>query len=152
MVIFIKYKTCFMQLTGKNFIGNNLSAKGTTSFKADNPANSEALPENFFLITTEEVDEVTKKASAAFKIYQQKTAEEKALFLETIAKEILALGDDLISRAATESGLPFARLIVNATERQGNYIYLHKCYVKDHGLVQELTLRLQTANQYPNLT
>ena len=100
-----------MQLTGKNFIGNNLSAKGTTSFKAYNPANSEALPENFFLITTEEVDEVTKKASAAFKIYQQKTAEEKALFLETIAKEILALGDDLISRAATESGLPFARLI-----------------------------------------
>ncbi len=99
-----------MQLTGKNYIGNTISATNAATLQAFNPANGEALPESFFLITDNEVEAVTVIATAAFKTYQHKTPEEKALFLETIATEIIALGDDLINRASAESGLPFARL------------------------------------------
>jgi len=40
----------------------------------------------------------------------KKSIEERAVFLETIADEILAAGDDLINRAMAETGLPAARL------------------------------------------
>jgi 2,5-dioxopentanoate dehydrogenase len=97
-------------ITGKNLIGNTGSSKGSESFQAANPATGELLPGIFYLITEEETAAVAAKAAEAFKIYQQKTAEEKAIFLETIADEIMAVGDDLINRAAAESGLPKARL------------------------------------------
>jgi 2,5-dioxopentanoate dehydrogenase len=99
-----------MQLTGKNFIGNTGSAKGTETFQTTNPATGELLSGKFYLITEEEVAAVALKAAEAFKLYQQKTTEEKAVFLETIADEIIALGDELINHAAAESGLPTARL------------------------------------------
>ena len=99
-----------MTIYGKNIIGNTSSATGKETFTAVDPATSETLPGQFHLITNEEVLAVTAKAAAAFKIYKQKTAEEKALFLEVIADEITACGDDLINRAVQESGLPTARL------------------------------------------
>ncbi|MEL0211238.1 MAG: aldehyde dehydrogenase family protein, partial [Novosphingobium sp.] len=42
--------------------------------------------------------------------YRATTREERAAFLEAIASEILAIGDDLIEAAMSESGLPRARL------------------------------------------
>ncbi|MGF2413532.1 aldehyde dehydrogenase (NADP(+)) [Ferruginibacter sp.] len=99
-----------MQITGKNYIGNTPSALGTATFNALNPATQEALPGQFYLLTEDEAAAITKKAAAAFKIYNQKSAEEKAVFLDAIADEIMALGDELLRRAAAESGLPLARL------------------------------------------
>lgn len=49
-------------------------------------------------------------ADAAFDTYRALAREPRAVFLETIAQEILALGDDLITAAMRESGLPRARL------------------------------------------
>lgn len=97
-------------ITGKNYIGNTPAAAGLETFTAVNPATGETLPGSFHLITEGEAAALTTKAAAAFKIYNQKTAEEKAVFLDAIADEILALGDDLITRAMQESGLPSARL------------------------------------------
>ena len=99
-----------MAITGKNYIGNTLSAKGNKTFKAINPTTGEELPEEFYLLTEEEATAIATKASAAFKIYNEKSTEEKAIFLDTIAEEIMLLGDDLLQRAAQESGLPLARL------------------------------------------
>jgi NADP-dependent aldehyde dehydrogenase len=97
-------------MEGKNLIGNELSAQGSTTFRAVDPATGNTLPGDFYLATADEVDAIAAKAAAAFKIYSQKTGEEKAVFLEAIADEIMALGDDLINRAIAESGLPAARL------------------------------------------
>jgi NADP-dependent aldehyde dehydrogenase len=97
-------------MEGKNLIGNQWSAEGTNSFNAVDPSTGTILPGNFYLATTNEVEAIAAKATAAFKIYSQTTAEEKAVFLETIADEIMALGDELIHRAMAESGLPAARL------------------------------------------
>ncbi|WP_293880982.1 aldehyde dehydrogenase (NADP(+)) [Sphingomonas sp.] len=49
-------------------------------------------------------------ADAAFDVYRATDREARAQFLERIAKEILAIGDDLIVAAMRESGLPRARL------------------------------------------
>jgi NADP-dependent aldehyde dehydrogenase len=49
-------------------------------------------------------------AEAAFDVYRTTDADTRAAFLERIAEEILALGDELIVTAMRESGLPRARL------------------------------------------
>jgi len=99
-----------MPLTGKNIIGNSVAASGSTSFQAANPSGNDLLPELFYNATVEELEAAAQKAAAAFKSYHQKTGTEKAIFLDAIADEIMAMGDELINRAMAESGLPAARL------------------------------------------
>ncbi len=99
-----------MILTGQNFIGNNRSSQGKSTFKAINPATGKELTTVFFEATVGEVDQAVKKAEEAFKIYRNKSGKEKAEFLETIADEILALGDELIKICMAETGLPETRL------------------------------------------
>lgn len=108
------YKSYFrklvMKITGQNIIGYTSSATGTATFQGTNPATGELLPGAFHQATANEANEIAVKAAAAFKIYSQKSGEEKAIFLEAIAEEIMALGEDLINRAIAETGLPAARL------------------------------------------
>lgn len=59
---------------------------------------------------TAEVAAACIAAADAFTAYRATGREERAVFLETIAAEILAIGDDLIVAAMQESGLPRARL------------------------------------------
>ncbi len=99
-----------MTITGKNIIGFDLSATGTVTFQAANPATSTLLPEQFYNATAGETATAVAKAANAFAAYNQKTAVEKAAFLDAIADEIMAMGDALIERAMSESGLPAARL------------------------------------------
>jgi NADP-dependent aldehyde dehydrogenase len=99
-----------MKLSGNNFIGHAKSAKGSQTFKAVNPADGKMLDPSFHEATSEEIDQAADKAEAAFKVYRNKSGQEKAEFLETIADEILLLGDDLIQRCTSETGLPEARI------------------------------------------
>lgn len=57
-----------------------------------------------------EVATACAAAADAFAAYRATGREERAVFLETIATEILAIGDDLVEAAMAESGLPRARL------------------------------------------
>lgn len=82
----------------------------TDTFQGINPATGEALPGFFNEATVEEVAQACEQAAVAFADYRQKSGAEKASFLETIATEIEALGDELLTRAQAESGLPLARL------------------------------------------
>ena len=100
-----------MHLFGKNFIGNEQSSAGNVTFHAVNPASGMALETSFYEATDSEVDRAAQKAEEAFKTYRNKSSEEKAVFLETIAAEILATGDALIRRCMAETGLPEARLV-----------------------------------------
>jgi alpha-ketoglutaric semialdehyde dehydrogenase len=56
------------------------------------------------------VDEVMQKAAEAFVAYSKTSAEQKAVFLDTIASNIEAMGDALIEQASFETNLPAARL------------------------------------------
>jgi alpha-ketoglutaric semialdehyde dehydrogenase len=99
-----------MTLCGQNFIGNNKSSQGESTFKAVNPATGKELDTVFFEATVGEIDQAVKKAEEAFKIYRNKSGKEKAVFLETIVDEILALGEELIQRCMAETGLPESRI------------------------------------------
>jgi len=99
-----------MELKGQNFIGNELSAEGKEVFNGVNPATNKNLPTDFHEAKSNEINNAIKKAEQAFTIYSKKNGKEKALFLETIAEEILALGDDLLERCNEETGLPLPRL------------------------------------------
>lgn len=99
-----------MELSGKNIIGHELSGEGKEVFHAVNPAEGKQLEPSFKEASEKEIDTAVKKAAEAFQLYRNKSGKEKAVFLETIAEEILALGDGLIARCMEETGLPEARL------------------------------------------
>jgi 2,5-dioxopentanoate dehydrogenase len=60
--------------------------------------------------TVVDVNDVMKKANEAFHIYRKLPLKKRADFMRTIAKEIEALGDELIQVAGEETNLPEARL------------------------------------------
>ncbi|WP_420150926.1 aldehyde dehydrogenase (NADP(+)) [Spirosoma sp.] len=91
-----------------NALATNSSS--TDSFQGINPATGESLPGFFQEATADEVAQACEQASKAFSQYRKKTGAQKAHFLEQIAAEIEALGDELLTRAQAESGLPLARL------------------------------------------
>src|SRR5438045_4106544 len=68
------------------------------------------LPGEFLITDAAKVNDTVTKAVAAFGIYKLLSPAKKAIFLETIAEEIMLLGEVLIERAMLETGLPQARL------------------------------------------
>ena len=99
-----------MTLTGQNFIGNTKLSLGDKTFNAVNPADGKELPASFYEATHSEIDQAAQNAEQAFKIYRNRSSKEKAEFLEAIADEISAMGDELIQRCVLETGLPDARI------------------------------------------
>ena len=99
-----------MSLKGTQFIGFGASSSGDDTFQVRNPATGEALPVHFHEATSQEVDDAAQAADGAFDAYRNVSSEKRAGFLDTIADEILALGDELVMRAMAESGLPRGRI------------------------------------------
>lgn len=97
-------------MTGKNIIGETLSGSGKEVFYGENPATGQQIEPAFYEATEQEINSAIEKASDAFQTYRIVSGKDKAAFLETIADEIIALGDDLIKRGMEETGLPEARL------------------------------------------
>ncbi|WP_074408813.1 aldehyde dehydrogenase (NADP(+)) [Aquimarina megaterium] len=98
-------------ITGKNYIGNRLSATGSVSRKTFNPKLNIENEYEFYEATLEEVDEATELAHQAFKEYRNVTGAKRTKFLHAIADEILALDDELIRAYTSETGLPEGRAI-----------------------------------------
>jgi NADP-dependent aldehyde dehydrogenase len=96
-------------ITGKNYIGNKQSAKGNKTYKTFNPQLNIENESIFVEATSEEINEAVHLASQAFKTFRTVSGEKKALFLNTIADEILALDEALIQTFCMESGLPEGR-------------------------------------------
>jgi NADP-dependent aldehyde dehydrogenase len=99
-----------MELHGQNIIAGELSEGGGRKFPAFAPAEGKHIEPQFEEAGAEQVNEALEAAEAAFHTYRQLPADQRASFLDAIAEEILALGDDLIERAHTETALPKERL------------------------------------------
>lgn len=97
-----------MDLTGKNIIGQKLSAKGQKTVTPQTAAPSENP--TFKAATRSEVDAALKKAEEAFGKYSHFSGAQKAKFLRRIAEGMEALGDQLVHTAMRESGLPEGRI------------------------------------------
>ncbi len=95
---------------GKNRIGLQLVETSGQTIQAYSTLLNEPLSGDFQTAGKEEVDKALDKASQAYKTYSKMPAAKRADFLDAIADEILALGDELIKRASAESALPEARI------------------------------------------
>jgi len=99
-----------MTITGKNLIAGEWSGDASNGFSAINAIKNEAMSETFADATTQEIEHAIVRANEAFNSYQQLPAIKRAQFLRTIGEEILAIGDELISMACAETGLPEMRI------------------------------------------
>lgn len=99
-----------MTLTGNMLIGQHSIPGTRTAIRAINPATDAALEPAYPGGSTEQVAQACALAWSAFDSYRETSLAARAEFLETIASEIEALGDELIERAVAETGLPHARI------------------------------------------
>jgi 2,5-dioxopentanoate dehydrogenase len=97
-------------LTGHSLIaGQTVTGEGKTAF-GFNPATNEQLQPAYSLITEEQLKTATSAAAEAYPSFSTLDPETHAAFLEAIAGNIEAIGEELIVRAGQETGLPAARL------------------------------------------
>jgi len=97
-------------ITGEMLIGAASVRGEREAVRGLNPTTGQEMEPSFGGGTAAEVDRACALAEAAFDSYREIGLEERARFLETIAEEILALGDELVERACAESGLPRGRI------------------------------------------
>jgi NADP-dependent aldehyde dehydrogenase len=99
-----------MTLTGHSLIaGQPVVGAGKTAFGL-NPATNAALEPTYTLITEVQLTTATSAAAEAYPSFSTLDPETHAAFLEAIADNIEAIGEELIIRAGQETGLPAARL------------------------------------------
>jgi 2,5-dioxopentanoate dehydrogenase len=97
-------------IKGVNLIGFEESRNGKEFIQAYNPRMGKTLPEEFHIAEDSDIDNAVKKSVQAFEEFKNVSGSRKADFLESIGEEILNLGDQLITRAMDETGLPSGRL------------------------------------------
>ncbi|MDR6713399.1 NADP-dependent aldehyde dehydrogenase [Pseudomonas hunanensis] len=98
------------RILGHNYIGGQRSAQGSLLLKSLDATTGEPLPGVFSQATEAEVDAAGNAAAAAFPAYRNLPAEQRAAFLEAIADELDALGDDFVATVCRETALPSGRI------------------------------------------
>ncbi len=99
-----------MTLHGRSFIGSELSTGTGARGQSKSPLDGRPLEPPFFHAGMADVAKALGLADTAFETYAATSGGERGAFLDRIADEILALGDDLLVRAHEETGLPAGRL------------------------------------------
>jgi NADP-dependent aldehyde dehydrogenase len=99
-----------MALHGKNFIGGQISARGSDTFQAVNPATAAPLAPPFYEAREDEIARAVELADLAFQERRWGDPLQNAALLEKIADEVDGLGERLIERAGAETALPATRL------------------------------------------
>jgi NADP-dependent aldehyde dehydrogenase len=99
-----------MHINGEMIIGHRAVRGSAGVAHAYDPARHAALEPGFGLATGDDLAAACLLAEQAFDAYRAIPLERRAVFLETIAQQILDIGPLLIERAGQESGLPATRL------------------------------------------
>ena len=97
-------------IAGTMFVGGSAVHGTLSQFRAINPATGAELEPIFGGGGAADVNRACDLAWAAFDSYRETSLETRAAFLEAIAAEIMAVGDELIARACAETGLPRGRI------------------------------------------
>jgi NADP-dependent aldehyde dehydrogenase len=98
-----------LTIDGSILIGSR-ALQRDQSFYAINPTTGETLPQAYCEATAEDVASACTLAESAFSVFAGLSPDSRAQLLEAIADAIVAIGDDLIVTAMSESGLPRVRL------------------------------------------
>lgn len=99
-----------MTLNGHSLIAGEATAGTGGTTYGINPATNEQLEPAYSLLTGDQVKAATAAAAEAYPSFSTLDPEIHAAFLEAIADNIEAIGEELITRASQETGLPTARL------------------------------------------
>jgi len=97
-------------MTAQNFIAGQRIGAGTVRLQSLDASTGQALPREFLQATEAEVDAAARAAEAAFPAFNALSPERRAQFLDAIASELEALGDDFIATVCRETALPAARI------------------------------------------
>ena len=97
-------------LTGKHLISGQWRGDIDPGFASQDPARGEANPWTFAQANDDQVRQACDAAQQAFRQYRQTSAEQRADFLDAIAADIEALGEQLVTTAMAETALPQARI------------------------------------------
>jgi len=108
---------------GHNYIGGQRSARGGLRLHSVSASTGETYPVAFAQASNEEVDAAAEAAASAFPRYRAVPATTRADFLDAIAAEIDALGDDFIAEVMRETALPNGR-VVGERSRTSNQMRL----------------------------
>lgn len=98
-----------MGVNGELLIGNASSIGKGTAFFAIEQTTGNRLGKAFHGASTDDVEKALALSWEAFRTYRETPLHERALFLDRIASNILALGE-LVDRASAETGLPKSRI------------------------------------------
>jgi 2,5-dioxopentanoate dehydrogenase len=99
-----------MESQSSQIIGyRNIKGNGPV-YQAFDPVTGKALAPRFREATADEINEAVALAQSAFTPYRKTTALQRSLFLDTIAANIDALGDELLQTIHGETALPLPRL------------------------------------------
>lgn len=98
------------RILGHNYIGGQRSAAGSIKLQSVDATTGEALPDDFYQATPQEVAAAATAAAAAYPAYRSLSAERRAQFLDAIADELDALGDDFVAVVCRETALPAGRI------------------------------------------
>lgn len=99
-----------IEITGEMLIGARSVCGEQGIVHSINPATGEKLTPEFGGGSAKDVDDACTLAQSAFDLYRAVSFERRAGFLEAIAQGILDLGDLLVERVMSESGLPRGRV------------------------------------------
>ncbi len=100
-----------MAFHGQHILGFSHSRRGDHTFSGVNPATGETLAPEFVDATPDEIDRAVDLARAAHPAFEAAGRERRAVFLERVADEVEALGDELVQRMHAETGLPRPRAV-----------------------------------------
>jgi NADP-dependent aldehyde dehydrogenase len=92
-----------------NFVAGTHRGGGGT-FAAVSPIDGRELPGRFHAASTADVDDCMQAADTVAPAFAATSGAQRGAFLDAIAEEILAVGDELVERAGLETALPAARL------------------------------------------
>ena len=95
---------------GYNYIGGQRSAEGSVIVKSVDATTGEVLPQDFYQATPGEVDRAARAAAAAYPAFRALSAGRRAEFLDAIADELDALGDEFVAVVCRETALPAGRI------------------------------------------
>lgn len=99
-----------MQPKGQQLIGQETFSATGAPIQAVNPATGEHLEPIYAAGGSAEVERACELAESASVEFRTTSLQQRAAFLDAIADQIEAIGDELIERGMLESGLPRARL------------------------------------------
>ena len=120
---------------GLNYIGFKLSGENQKYLHSFSTEENTYLPGQFRIATNTEIEVAVKKASEAFKLYKKTDPEQRALFLDEIAHQIINKEDELVERAMKESALSRKR-ILSERLRTVNQLKLYAGLLRDGSWVE----------------